>query len=255
MPPAEGPGPQTERENGRPPSYALDQLTWREVSRHLARDPRLVFPVGALEQHGSHLPLGTNTYLSDQLARSLSEELGILRAPPLSYGVSMPAHRPFGGTSGLRRKTFHRAVNELLADWEDDGFREFIILTAHRYEPHLDALLMALTTESVTTVVDLYTIDVSDIVEVPPEAEHAGEVETSLLLHLAPERVRTGQVHDYVPDHDTLRKYVRGRVPTPPPESEGAVGRPSRASAEKGRLIFQRFLDGARRAVDESSGP
>ena len=248
--------PATERlqETGgdpRLPSYALVELTWREVSRALARDPRLVFPVGALEQHGPHLPLGTNTFIAGRMADDLSRELGILRAPTFPYGVGLPIHQPFPGTATLRRKTFHRAVNELLAGWEDDGFREFIILTAHRYEPHLDALLMALTTESLTTVVDLYAIDVSDIITTTPEAEHGGEVETSLLLHLDPSRVRRGQIADYVPDPGTLRKYVRGRVPTPPPDSQGAVGRPSLASAEKGRLIYGRYLDGVRKAIVE----
>lgn len=234
-----------------PPSYALDELTWREVSRALVRDPRLILPVGALEQHGPHLPLGTNTFIATHVARELSEDVGILRGPAFPYGVGLPANRSFSGTAALRRKTFHRAVNELLASWEDHGFREFIIVTAHRYEPHVDALLMALTTKSVTTVVDLYAIDVSDIIEVSPEAEHAGEVETSLLLHLAPERVRTGMIADYLLAPGTLRRYVRGRVPTPPPSSEGAVGRPSRASAETGRRIYQRYVEGVRKAMGD----
>ena len=230
-------------------SCALDELTWREVSRILARDPRLVVPVGALEQHGPHLPLGTNTFIAEHVARDLSLELGILQAPAFAYGVGLPAKEPFAGTTTLRRKTFHRAINELLAGWEDDGFREFILITAHRYEPHLDALLMALTTESLTTVVDLYAIDVGDILDISPEAEHAGEVETSLMLHLAPERVRRDQIADYVLDPGALRRYVRGRVPTPPPDSEGAMGRPSLATAERGRLIYRRYLEGVRRAV------
>jgi creatinine amidohydrolase len=221
------------------------------VSRILARDPRLIFPVGALEQHGPHLPLGTNTFIADRVADELSSELGILRAPTLPYGVGLPAQQPFAGTATMRRKTFHRAVNELLAGWEDHGFREFIILTAHRYEPHLDALLMALTTEAVTTVIDLYAIDVADILDAHPEAEHGGEVETSLLLHLAPERVRPEQIADYLPDPGTLRRYVRGRVPTPPPGSAGTVGRPSRASAEIGRRLYERYLEGVRKAVSE----
>lgn len=234
-----------------PPSYALDELTWREVARAIVRDPRLILPVGALEQHGPHLPLGTNTFIAAQVASDLSEDLGILRAPTFAYGVGLPQNHPFSGTAALRRKTFHRAVNELLASWEDHGFREFVIVTAHRYEPHVDALLMALTTESLTTVVDLYAIDVSDIIEVSPEAEHAGEVETSLLLHLAPDRVRTGMIADYLLAPGALRRYVRGRVPTPPPSSEGAVGRPSRASAETGRRIYERYVDGVRRAMLE----
>ncbi len=223
-------------------SYALDQLSWPEVGRILAREPRLIFPVGALEQHGPHLPLGANVLIAERVAAELSEQLAVLRAPAFFYGVAVGGG-PFAGTAGLRRKTFHRAVNELLARWEDHGVTEFIIVTAHRFEPHLEALLMALTDTSLTTVYDLFQIDVSDLLEGDPEKEHGGELETSLLLHLAPERVRLEKATDFIPEARALRKYTRGRVPTPPPESRGVLGHASRGSAEKGRAVFRRYLD------------
>ena len=232
-----------------PASYALENLTWPEVARILGRDSRLIFPVGALEQHGPHLPLGTNTFIAQRLAEDLSEDLGILLAPTLPFGVTLHGHGRFAGTATLRRKTLHKAVNDLLASWEDDGVSEFIVLTAYRYEPHLDALLMALTATSVTTIIDLYAIDVSDLLEAPPETEHGGELETSLMLHLAPERVRTDQIADFAPEGSDIRKYMRGRMPTPPAGSQGAVGRPTRASAEKGRRVYDRYRIAVRTAL------
>jgi creatinine amidohydrolase len=149
----------------------------------------------------------------------------------------------FVGCAGVRRKTLHRAINELFANWEDDGVQEFVTLTAHRYEPHLEALLMALTGRAANSVYDLYQIDVSDILEADPEREHAGELETSLMLHLAPQRVRKDQARDFFPSDQAIRRYTRGRVPAPPPESGGVVGFPSRASAEKGEAIFGRWVE------------
>ena len=157
-------------------SYALDEIPWSEVERALVRDPRLIFPVGALEQHGPHLPLGANIVIAQRVAREVSRTLQILRAPTFSYGVTIGGG-PFAGRAGLRRKTLHRAVNELLAEWEDHGVKEFVIITAHRFEPHLEALLMALTGEAMKSVYDLYEIDVSDLLETDPELEHAGELE------------------------------------------------------------------------------
>jgi len=223
-------------------SYALDHLTWSEAGRILARDSRLLFPVGALEQHGPHLPLGTNTFIAESLARNVSEELGILVAPAFPYGVAAPAAGPYAGRTSLRRKTLHRAVNEILAGWEDHGVSETVIVTAHRYEPHLDALLMALTATSVTTVIDLYRIDVSDLLSGPAEAEHGGELETSLMLHLAPTRVRTERIEDALHTGSAIRRYMRGGMPTPPKGSSGSVGRATAATAEKGQLLYQRFL-------------
>lgn len=230
-------------------SYALANLAWPEIGRILARDSRLLFPVGALEQHGPHLPLGTNTFIAERLVQDISDELHILRAPTFPYGVTAESEAKFAGRASLRRKTLHRAVNELLAGWEDHGVSEIILVTAHRYEPHLDALLMALTQESVTTVIDLYQIDVSDVLEGPAEAEHGGELETSLMLHLAPERVRTSHIADFVHGSTDYRSYMRGRMPTPPVSSQGTVGRASLASAEKGRRIYRRFRAALRAAL------
>jgi len=222
-------------------SYALDELPWPEVGRALARDPRLLLPVGALEQHGPHLPLGTNTLVAVQVAVAVSERTGILRAPPLSYGVTVGGG-PWAGSAGLRRKTFHRVLNELLDRWEDHGVREFVVITAHRYEPHVEALLLSLTAHSTTKVFDLHQIDVADLLEADPASEHGGELETSLLLHLAPHLVRTDELADFEPGDRLLRRYIRGRVPTPPKESRGVVGSPSLATAAKGKAVFNRWV-------------
>lgn len=223
-------------------SYALDELSWPEVGRILARDPRLLVPVGALEQHGPHLPLGTNTFIAREVAASVSRKLGILRAPPFSYGVTLGGG-PWAGTAGLRRKTFHRALNELLARWEDHGVQEFLLVTAHRYEPHMEAILLSLTARSVTTVFDLHQMNVTDLVERDPAVEHAGELETSLMLFLAPHLVRPDEITDVVPQRRTLRRYTRGRMPTPPPGSRGALGTGTLASAGKGKAVFEHWVE------------
>ena len=206
----------------------------------IARDPRLILAVGAMDQHGPHLPLGANVLIADHVARTVSQRLGILRAPTFSYGVLIGGG-PFAGTTGLRRNTLHRSINELLTHWEDDGVSEFVIITAHRYEPHLEALLMALTDASTNSVYDLYQINVRSLLESDPESEHGGELETSLVLHLAPELVHMNEVDDFVPGAKELRRYTRGRVPAPPPESRGVVGSPKLGTPEKGAAIFERY--------------
>ncbi len=233
-------------------SYAVDELPWTDVARILATNPRMIFPVGALEQHGPHLPLGSNTLIAQRVAREVSERLGILRVPAFSYGVTV-GRGPFHGRAGLRRKTLHRAINELIGHWEDDEVEEFVIITAHRFEPHLEALLMTASGPSTQYVYDLYQIDVSDVTEADPEVEHAGELETSLMLHIAPELVHLDRCRNVHPVGGALRKYTRRRVPTPPPETGGVIGSPEAASPEKGRIIFERYVDTLCRAIGPNS--
>jgi len=141
-------------------SYGLDEMSWSDVRSVLADDPRLILPVGALEQHGPHLPLGTNITIAQRVAHDVSHRLRILRAPTFSYGVTVGGG-PFSGTAGLRRKTLHRAINELIGNWEDHGVQHFVIITAHRFEPHLEALLMTPAGPATKSVYDLYQIEVT----------------------------------------------------------------------------------------------
>lgn len=234
-------------------SWSLEHLPWPEVGRVLAKDPRLILPVGALVQHGPHLPLGTNTFVAEAVARSVSQEMRILKAPTFHFGVRGPEQESFAGTAGIQRKTLHRALNELVAEWEDHGVQEFIILSAHRLEAHLEALLMVMTSSASTTVINLYSIDVDDILEASPLSEHGGELETSLMLHLAPDLVHLEHAADVIPDPRTLRKYARGRVATPPPGSRGTLGAPSRATAEKGAAVFSRYIQALKEVLGGNS--
>lgn len=238
---AEPPAPRAPSESGE--ILALDRMPWPDVRRQIARDPRLLLAVGALDQHGPHLPLGTGTIIADHVVSELSRRLGILRAPTFSYGVNLRRSERFPGTAGLRRKTLHRAVNEIFASWEDHGVTEFLVVTASRSEPHIDALLMALTSEARTTVIDLFALDVSEHRSGAEEPEHAGEMETSLLLHLRPDLVRPDAVLDAPPEPRTVRRYVGGRPLTPPESTGGVIGSPSQGDARRGEAILQAWLD------------
>jgi creatinine amidohydrolase len=239
-------------EEGR--SYALEDLSWEEIRDHLRSDPRLLFPVTALEQYGPHLPLGTGAFIVERLVADVSGATGVLRAPILSYGVNLPAQPPWPGTASLRRKTFHRTVNELVAAWEDGGVRQIVAVTFQTYEPHVDALLMAFTTRAKTTVVDLGSVVVHDILESPRVLDHAGEFATSLMLHLAPEKVRLRARVDVSVPAGKYRKYVRGRAPTPPREGTGVLGSPSLATAAKGERLWSRLRDALLSAVEAEHG-
>jgi creatinine amidohydrolase len=231
----------------------LDEMSWVDIAAHLARDPRLVIPIGALEQHGPHLPLGTNTRIVTRVARALSRTWGVLCAPTVNYGVNYDGGQPrFGrawaGTASLRRKTMHRALNELLDSWESHGIAEFILITAHRHGPHIDALTTLMTRSARVRVVSVWDVDVSDLLDSQTGPLHAGEAETSLMLHLCPERVDMGRARDEPP-----RRAQDAESPVRPRrDGPGVVGYPTRATSATGDRIFQRMVDVIGRAVLEA---
>ncbi|HEX6940717.1 MAG TPA: creatininase family protein [Longimicrobiales bacterium] len=231
------------------PSLSLDEMSWVDVAAHLARDSRLIVPVGAMEQHGPHLPLGTNVLIARRVAVDLSREFGVLRAPTFHYGVNVAAERAFAGTASLTPKTLHRALNELLGSWEDHGVTEFIVITAHRHEPHLDALATLLTHRARVRVIEIWDTDVSALLEEQEAPLHADEAETSVMLFLYPELVRMDRARDFALPPDAFRRYLRGGLPVPPPGSAGTIGFPTAATAAKGERIYHAILAAVRRAV------
>jgi creatinine amidohydrolase len=169
------------------------------------------------------------------------------------YGVNVPSEREYAGTASLRQKTLHRAINELLAAWEEHGVSEFIIITAHRHEPHLDALATLITNRARVRVVSLWDVDISNLLERQPGALHACEAETSVMLFLYPELVRMERARDFDIPEKEFQRYVRGQLPSPPPGGAGVVGFPTAATAAKGEAIYTRVVDAVRRAVFQTT--
>lgn len=221
----------------------LAGLTWREVADHLRDDPRMLVPVGSCLQHGPHLPLGTDTVIVDRLADEISRRHGVLVAPTLPYGAGSDRDAEYAGSAPVRGKTLHRTLNELASTWEEHGVEEFVFLTSHGYGPHLQALATVASGTARVRAVDLHAIDLSDFLEAHQGGEHAGEMATSLMLHLAPELVRSEEAEDVELPPEAVGQLRVGEEPVPAPGSSGVVGRPSLASAEKGRRIFEHLVE------------
>lgn len=205
----------------------------------LGRDPRLIVPVGTCEQHGPHLPLGCDTIIVEHLADELSRNLGILRAPTVEYGVNTATRQPYPGNAAVRRKTLHRWMHDLIGSWEQSGVQEFVILTAHGHDPHQEALSTLRTRRARISTVDVFALDFEHAIEDPEGPVHGGELDTSLLLHIAPHLVAMGSARDF-PAPDRLRaRYRRTGSSALPKRSPGSVGSPSLASAEKGARLYK----------------
>jgi creatinine amidohydrolase len=232
----------------------LKELTPAAVAAITAVDPRLIVPVGTCEQHGPHLPLGCDTIIVERLADDLSAEFGVLRAPTVEYGVNVQTERGYAGNGSMRKKTLHRVLNDLIDSWEDTGIREFILITAHGHDPHQEALQTVFTERASVRVVDVFALSLADLLEGQTEAMHGDEVDTSLMLHLAPHLVRIELAEDYMMSREALRRYRRGWLRVPG-ESPGSIGRPTLATAAKGQAIYERIRTRMRERVFLAPAP
>lgn len=198
-----------------------------------------ILPVGVVEQHGSHLPLGLDAMHALALAQLTSGLKSCLVLAPLYYGICRStAQHP--GTIGISGPTLRALVHDIgLSLWRQD-IRCLCILTGHAGGTHGASLVEAgeLLLEStglevaVVCVLDLLK-EVQPLLECPGDS-HAGEVETSLAMHLWPHLVQ-GLAPEEYPSFD---KFIltRDKMAHWP---GGVWGDPSKASAQKGRLILE----------------
>lgn len=207
---------------------SLGAATWPELPER----PLLVVPLGAVEQHGPHLPLTTDTAVATAVADGVVDRLaGALLAPALAYGAS-GEHEGFPGTVSLGTE----ALTGLLVEYGRSACRwAGRVLIVNGHGGNLDAL---------RTAVPRVRAEGRDVAwfacGFPDGDAHAGRTETSLMLHVEPEQVRrdravTGETTPIRALLPRLRaEGVRAVSPT------GVLGDPSGADAEEGA----RLLDG-----------
>ena len=194
-----------------PPKF-LKHMTPGEVAETLSRDPRLILPIGTVEKTRRDLPMSAATLVVECVADALSGEFGVLRAPTVEYGVNGTDEADYPASVSLRKKTLHRMLNDLLTTWESHGINEFVLLTAHGYDPHLEAISTVGTVRARVRVVDLFAVNLSDLVGVRRSDDDRGGIYHSLLLYLAP-----SLVHAATDDEDV--------------------------SADQGRALYQRIRE------------
>ncbi len=105
------------------------KLNWMQVEEYLARDDRVVLPVGSTEQHG-YLSLETDNILAERVSAEAAEPLGVLVLPALAYGLT-PSFAAYPGSPSLRLETFLAVLRDLLDSLHGQGFRRFLLVNGH----------------------------------------------------------------------------------------------------------------------------
>lgn len=221
----------------------LKEMAPDDVELAIAANPRLIVPAATCEHHGRHLPLGCDALIVERLADDLSAEFRIVTAPTIEYGVNAETAEVLPGSASVRRKTLRRLLNDLLLDWEKTGVEEFLVLTAHGHAPHQEALATVVTDRARVRVIDIFSMDLGAVLESPGGPIHGGEVDTSLMLYVAPHLVRMDLARDCILPEPERRRYRRGTHVLLPGASLGSVGEPTLASPEKGKRIYE-FIRG-----------
>jgi creatinine amidohydrolase len=226
--------------------------------KRVAESPRvvLVMPTGSTEQHGPHLPLGTDAYLAHAIARGAAEHawpraLAVV-APPLTFGYSTH-HLDFSGTLSLTGALFTRVCVRLCLDAVRHGFRRIVLLNGHGGNHAALEVAARTVRDRVRALVvvanywDFVAKKVGELRESGPGGmAHACEFETSLMLHVRPESVGMALARKEVPlpktKWITRDMFYKGTVSVAEDWADvsksGVWGDPTLATKAKGKRLY-----------------
>lgn len=244
----------------------LARMTTEDAARALAAARLALLPVGSCEQHGPHLALDTDTAVAEAIARRLATELGdvAVLCPPIGYGLS-EHHLGFAGTLTLRPATYLALIDDVLESLAHHGVRRILVVNGHG--GNIDALRLAARTARRdrrmlvgSLMWAIIAADAAAEAASSPAYGHACEVETSVVLAVAPDRVQHDRLgppaarHSADPFTDPPRAIVDESVWLHEWSDDGALGDPRLASEEAGQkvveVVVERALGFARRLAE-----
>jgi creatinine amidohydrolase len=241
--------------------HRLAHMTWEEVKQAIIDGRTVILPTGAIEAHGPHMPIDTDTYQAEHIALAVAERAGAVVAPPIVYGVSNTFEH-FAGTVSLTIPTYQQVVYETGAALIRQGFRHLFILNGNRPNGTSNDAVARRLIDDLDTRHDFKVTAVS-YWEPAAAAVHAMrrsrvggmghgcEFETSFQLATRPELVKMDRLEgvyaplvgwDLVAPVTPSRTYARR--PTPETNHASIFGDPHCASAESGHAFIAAVVDG-----------
>jgi creatinine amidohydrolase/Fe(II)-dependent formamide hydrolase-like protein len=231
--------------------FILGRLTWPEAKKRFAETDIALLPVGSLEQHGPHLPLDTDAfdaaYLAEQVASRCTAPKPMV-LPLLPYGVSYH-HDDFPGTVSITNDTLSRLVYEIGISMARNGVRKLVIINGHGGNiPSLKYAAQMINRDTqIFTCVDTGESSGSDLdsLSQTPNDVHSGEIETSTALATRPELVHMEKAQKNIQKFSSeylnfsSKRSVEWFSRTYKLSRSGVLGDPTKASAEKGKQIWE----------------
>jgi creatinine amidohydrolase len=230
------------------PVFGMNEYDFRIA---LKKIKRAIIPVGSLEQHGAHLPLSTDSIIAEYVARMIAEKVGAFVLPPISYGVSFE-HKPMFNVS-LRNSTLTKMICDACLSLAEIRIKEIIILNGHHGNTGALQYIPQELDSKIQGAVNIYTIHYWQMMR--REFDHAGEVETSLLLAISPELVRMDRA---MPNSKKLSKskaaynsIANAPGAFPKITGNGVWGDPRKATASKGENLIKEITLNATKTIIE----
>ena len=242
-------------------SVFMSELSDYDIKEYLKRNRMILIPVGSLEQHGDHAPLGTDTFIPNEISKRVAIKKDVIVAPPINYSLSS-SHKGASGLAYISSRTFLSLVEEICSSLIESGFQKIILVNGHY--SNIGILTMACNEASKNASPDAQIYPISYWEALPEEqlnkylsinvGLHANVGETSAIMAIDPSLVDLEKAKEFWPK---LPKFKNSPVPALNAYFEaqfgsvyktfkyGVWGNPKESSSQKG----EEFLDQIEKAL------
>jgi len=233
---------------------SLAEMTPEEILRSLQETDTVLIPIGTVEQHGPHLPVGTDVFIPMKVAELVAEKARVLVAPPVFYGNSLSMMH-MNGVFTISPETLANLLLDLCRAFVKRGFRKIVFINGHGGNTQVVSFMgqrARIETGAQIVRIDWWTVASEEISKTcEKEVKHADEGETSMMLACRPDLVdMTKAVKDSVADE--LVKDLSGGKPKEMPYTAfpftawsraGVIGDATKASKKKGEQILEAVVN------------
>lgn len=236
----------------------LAEMSWEEVKEYLERDKRVILPLGATEEHGRHLGLGTDFIEAEAIARGAGEETNVAVAPALNYGMSH-ALLSFPGTLSLRPTTLIAVLQDLFRSLYRHGFRRVLVVNGHGGNTAALSSALHLIAEDLPDLraktFEWWTDQESYRVVVemlgPQVGSHASPGETAFMLAVRPSAVKMNRLTGRDTPVQPAREFMTMQI-FAEKYPDGIMGLdPHGATREVGGALLRKSIEICVRELDE----
>jgi len=232
----------------------IEEMTPQEITDALKEIDTVVVPLGSVEQHGPHLPVGTDTLIPITVAKHVAEKIKVLVAPPIYYGNSL-SMVDMKGVFTVSPETLASLLQDLCKSFSKQGFKRIVFINGHGGNKQVSSFIgqkARIETGALIVRIDWWDIAAEDIPKICESVVvHADEGETSMMLACRPDLV---DMKKAVKDdtYDKLVKALTGGKPKNMPQvfvpfqkwsKTGLIGNATKASKIKGKKILDTVVN------------
>lgn len=237
--------------------YEVEYMTRSEIKNHIEKKGRAILPIGSTEQHGPHLPLGTDNMIAKEMALRLAKKIDAIVYPTIPVGYSW-VWRDFPGNFYISTEHLKGMIEDIVKNLDRNGLQVLIIVNAHGANDSSIKYAIRELRDEIKLKVYYFTYPALDKLKEKMESElwhgtlHAEEIETSMILAIDEDLCDMEKAVSEYPADNISYNYLHSSLPMGALSESGVFGDATKATKEKGEVMFKIAVDYMQKVIEES---